>query len=93
MIFGVGIDIEDHNRFYKYLEQKNESESLLPVYTQSLLPVYTQKELYNYVQFNNHLCFAISFCCKEAFFKAFGTSWNNSAIEWHNIELFFYTKP
>ena len=35
------------------------------------------------------LRFALSFSCKEAFFKALGVSWTNSNIFWKDIELLF----
>lgn len=85
MIFGVGIDIENHSRFLKYSGPNNKSSYLNSVFTKA--------EQTNYKKFNNHLCYAISFSCKEAFFKAFGESWNNGNIKWSNIELFFNGPP
>ena len=85
MILGVGIDIENHSRFLKYI-----SPNCKPEY---LLSVFTKDELDNYSKFNNHLCYAVSFCCKESFLKAFGVGWNNSKIQWGNIELLFNEPP
>jgi phosphopantetheine--protein transferase-like protein len=85
MILGVGIDIENHSRFLKYI-----SPNFKPEY---LLSVFTQDELDNYSKFNNHLCYAVSFSCKESFLKAFGVGWNNSKIQWGNIELLFNEPP
>ncbi len=85
MLFGVGIDIENHHRFLKYKNSDSEPDYLLSVFS--------QKELDNYAKYNSHFCFAISFSCKEAFFKAFGASWNNSKMQWTNIELFFTDIP
>jgi phosphopantetheine--protein transferase-like protein len=85
MLFGVGIDIENHNRFIKYQKSKDKTEHL------SL--IYSEKELKNYSQFDTHLTFAISFCCKESFFKSFGVSWNNSPIQLKDIELIFDDSP
>ncbi len=84
MLFGVGIDIENYNRFLKY-HTKNSSKYLLSVFT--------EKELNNYAEFDTHLSFAISFCCKESFFKSFGYSWFNSDMEWYDIELIFNKHP
>lgn len=84
MIYGVGVDIENHNRFKKYLNDQNQLKHALPIYS--------EKELYNYSQFNSHLCFALSFCCKEAFFKAFGDSWDEECM-WDDIELLFQDVP
>ncbi len=83
MLFGVGIDIENHHRFLKY--KKSELEYLLSIFSQN--------ELNNYAKYNSHLCYAISFCCKESLFKAFGVSWNNSKIQWTDIELLFSDIP
>jgi phosphopantetheine--protein transferase-like protein len=85
MIFGVGIDIEEHHRFLKYLNSQNSSRKLLSVYS--------DKEIENYKPYNNHLCFAISFSCKESFFKAFGQTWANSPLQWDDIEIVFNDIP
>lgn len=85
MVFGVGIDIENHSRFIKY---QFYSESDNP-----MLSVFTAKEIANYKKIGSHLCYALSFSCKEAFFKAFGQSWNDSEILLHDIELFFDDRP
>ncbi len=85
MILGVGIDIENHSRFLKYISPNCNPEFLLSVFTKN--------ELDNYRKFNNHLCYAVSFSCKESFLKAFGVGWNNSKIQWTNIELLFNEPP
>lgn len=77
MIFGVGIDIENHHRFKKYL-QAGFNQNQISLF-------FTPKELSNYNKANNHFCLALSFSCKEAFFKAFG----NSEVDLSNIELLF----
>ena len=74
-----GIDIEDKKRFVKYNNNfplKNE--------------IFTGREIINYTKSGNSNMFPISFCCKEAFFKALGQSWTNSDILWKDIELFFF---
>jgi len=84
MIFDVGVDIEEHQRFLKYLDSEK---------SKYLLSVYSQKEIDNYQKFKSHLCFAIGFSCKEAFFKAFGETWANSPMQWTDIEIFFKSNP
>jgi phosphopantetheinyl transferase (holo-ACP synthase) len=48
----------------------------------------TPRELENLCG-NKRVRFALSFSCKEAFFKALGMSWTNSNISWKDIELLF----
>ena len=48
----------------------------------------TERELMN-VDGDKRVRFALSFSCKEAFFKALGVSWTNSIISWKDIELLF----
>ena len=81
-VFGCGIDIEELARFDKYIENKDYS---------------LMEDICTKHEFNN-LCndggdkrvrFALSFSCKEAFFKALGISWTNSRIFWKDIELLF----
>lgn len=84
MIFGVGIDIEDHTRFEKY--HNNEKN------IRDLSFLFSENEYVNYKLFDSHLCFAISFSCKEAFFKAM----NNEClpeINFTDIELIFNENP
>jgi len=85
MLFGIGIDIEEHQRFVKYGSSDHNHDLLLSIFT--------QREIINYTGFNSHFCFALSFSCKEAFFKSLGISWNNSPILWTNIELLFEDAP
>jgi len=82
MIYGIGVDIEDHNRFKKHLESGYGTE----------LPIFTKRELHNYSQYNSHLCYALSFSCKEAVFKAFGQDWGDECM-WNDIELLFSDVP
>jgi len=82
MVYGVGIDIEDHNRFKKHLENGDSTK----------LPIYTERELQNYSQYNSHLCYALSFSCKESVFKAFGQDWGEECM-WNDIELLFSDVP
>lgn len=79
MVFGCGIDIEEISRFEKYI--KNNDYSLIE-------DICTQRELNN-VCGDKRVRFALSFSCKEAFFKALGVSWTNSNIFWKDIELLF----
>ena len=76
-VFGCGIDIEDLSRFDTYIDDL----SFLKNYC-------TERELSN-VYGDKRVRFALSFSCKEAFFKALGVSWTNSDISWKDIELLF----
>ncbi|MEN8263450.1 MAG: 4'-phosphopantetheinyl transferase superfamily protein [Nitrospirota bacterium] len=78
-VFGSGIDIEELSRFDKYTE--NNDYSFMENYC-------TEHELINLCD-DNRVRFALSFSCKEAFFKALGESWTNSNILWTDIELLF----
>ncbi len=80
MLFGAGIDIEEHGRFLKYKNKDTDLRNNL---------IFTKKELENYRLYNSHFCYALSFCCKEAFYKAFG----NININLTDIELFFKDIP
>ena len=78
-IFGCGVDIEELSRFGKHTEQ---NEYCL------MKDVCTQREIDN-LGSDERLRLALSFSCKEAFFKALGVSWTNSPISWKDIELLF----
>jgi len=80
MIVGCGIDIEERERFTKHLVGIHNSEFIKFVYTPD--------EISNYKS-NYQFFIPISFCCKEAFFKAIGNSWTTSPVCWHDIELLF----
>lgn len=78
-VFGCGIDVEELSRFDKYIT--NNDYSLME-------DICTERELTN-VEGGKRVRFALSFSCKEAFFKALGSSWTNSSISWKDIELLF----
>ena len=78
-VFGCGIDLEELSRFDKYI--RNNDYSLME-------DICTERELIN-VDGDKRVRFALSFSCKEAFFKALGVSWTNSIISWKDIELLF----
>ncbi len=80
MIVGCGIDTEEISRFDKYLADI-ENSGLIKL-------VFTDREIENY-RFNYHKCIPLSFCCKEAFFKAIENSWTTSSVHWRDIELLF----
>lgn len=93
MVYGVGIDIENHSRFKKYTDSSFDPKNL------SL--IFSKRELENYIPANNHLYFALSFSCKEAFYKAFGSSEVllteielifNNANDYKSAEIFFLGK-
>lgn len=81
-VFGCGIDIEELARFDKYIE--NTDYSLME-------DICTRREFNNLCGYggDRRVRFALSFSCKEAFFKALGISWTNSNIFWKDIELLF----
>ncbi len=78
-VLGCGIDIEELSRFDRYID--NVDVSFMENFC-------TARELHN-VTGNERVRYALSFSCKEAFFKALGVSWTNSGISWKNIELLF----
>jgi len=78
-VFGCGIDIEELSRFGEHI---NTSDSLL------MEDICTRRELNN-PWGDKKVRLALSFSCKEAFFKALGVSWTNSIISWKDIELLF----
>lgn len=78
-VFGCGVDIEELNRFDKFLS--NEDDSIMR-------DICSTRELENLCG-NKRVRFALRFSCKEAFFKALGVSWTNSNISWKDIELLF----
>lgn len=77
MIYGVGIDIENHARFKKYTDSSFNPEHLALIFS--------NRELRDYAAANNYLYYALSFSCKEAFYKAFGSS----EVLLNEIELIF----
>src|SRR6056297_3252290 len=84
MVFGVGVDIESHHRFLKYAAlAKQEKLSLF----------YTPQEIENYTSFNNHLCYALSFCGKEAFYKAFSSGQSSLIPSLTDVEILFKDEP
>ena len=78
-VFGCGIDVEELKRFDKYFDN---NDSFV------INDIYTKRELNN-VTGDKTVRFALSFSCKEAFFKALGVSWTNSSISWRDVELLF----
>lgn len=85
MVLGCGIDIEEHKRFLKFFK------STEPVHF--FLSIYTQDEIKNYSIFDTPLCYAVSFSCKEAFYKAFSSAFHNVQIDWREVELIFHDEP
>lgn len=78
-IFGCGLDIEELSRFDKHTERND---------YYLIKDICTQREIDNLCS-DKRVRFALSFSCKEAFFKALGVSWTNSNISWKDIELLF----
>jgi phosphopantetheine--protein transferase-like protein len=85
MVYGIGIDIETHNRFQKYLNADGKPDDFL-------VSVFSENELNNYRNYPGHLCYALSFSCKEAFYKALGRDWGDACM-WLDIELLFDDAP
>jgi len=78
-VFGCGIDVEELKRFDRYVGAGDDS---------IMQGICSPREFDNLCG-DRRLRFALSFSCKEAFFKALGMSWTNSAISWRDIELLF----
>ncbi len=76
-VFGCGIDVEEISRFDKHVADAFVMED-----------VCTARELQAPCD-DRRLRLALSFSCKEAFFKALGVSWTNSPISWKDIEVLF----
>lgn len=81
-ILGCGIDIEELIRFNKYVQ--NSDFSLMR-------DICTKREFDN-LWGEKGVRLALSFSCKEAFFKALGLGWPNSEISWKDIELLFHDR-
>jgi len=79
-VFGCGIDVEELGRFDKLIN--NGDYSLME-------DICTRREIDN-ICGDRRVRFALSFSCKEAFFKALGMSWTNSDVFWKDIELLFH---
>jgi phosphopantetheine--protein transferase-like protein len=80
-----GIDIEEINRFKKFITFPDTIEPFIS-------NVFTSEEISFSLTFGSLLPFALGFSCKEAVFKAFGISWTNSSIKWQEVELLFPEK-
>ena len=79
-VFGCGIDIEELARFDKHID--NDECPLME-------DICTRREIENTCG-DMRIRFALSFACKEAFFKALGVSWTNSGVFWKDVELLFH---
>lgn len=79
-VFSCGIDIEEIERFEKYYASDTTiSPGLLD-------DLFTEYERIQNRDFGPKAA-TLSFCCKEAVFKAAGKSWRNSDFFWTDIEL------
>ena len=79
-VFGCGIDVEELARFDRYVGAGNDS---------LVRGICSEREFAALRRGDARARFALSFCCKEAFFKALGASWTNSEVSWRDIELLF----
>lgn len=77
-VFGCGVDIEELGRFERYVAAENDS---------LMRDICSPREYENLSVGERKTRCALSFCCKEAFFKALGVSWTNSCVAWRDIEL------
>ncbi len=84
MIFGVGIDIENHYRFKKY--PKLAAENKLTLF-------YTANEIENYKIYDSYLCYAIGFSGKEACYKALCSGEPEIIPALTDIEILFQNAP
>ena len=80
-----GIDIEEINRFKKFVSFPDTVEPFIS-------SVFTSEEINHSLLFGTLLPFALGFSCKESVFKSFGISWINSSIKWQDVELLFPEK-
>ena len=80
-VFGCGIDIENISRFEKHLLNDNQVSDVFK-------RVFTPKEIELNLK-NPNKFFPLGFSTKESFFKAFGLSWTNSALQWTDFEILF----
>src|SRR5512140_407765 len=76
-VFGCGIDVEELSRFDRFL-----GDDAPPL----MEDICTRRELNSFTG-DKRVRSALSFSCKEAFFKALGVSWTNSDISWKDIEF------
>jgi len=80
-VFGCGIDIENISRFEKHLLPDNQVSD---VFKRVFTPREIELNLKNPREF-----FPLGFSTKESFFKSFGLSWTNSALQWTDFEILF----
>lgn len=80
MIFGCGIDIEEHERFNKHYFDKGKLSDLM-------YDIFTSKEIENFSLFGKQ-AFLKGFCFKESFYKAFTIE----LYDWKDVEIIFSTE-
>lgn len=85
MVISCGIDTEEIFRFRKHINDFSDS-----LFVKTIL---SEREIENYKLFPLLQCLPLSFCCKEAVFKALGESWTTCPITWKDIELIFNKEP
>jgi len=84
-VYGCGLDIEEVNRFDKYVDANDYS---------LMSNICSQRELDNFQDecIDKRVRLALSFTCKEAFYKALGRIWVTSDISFKDIEIIFNDK-
>jgi phosphopantetheinyl transferase (holo-ACP synthase) len=85
-IVSIGYDLEEVFRFSKYINEYHRWDSLLD-------DLFTAREQHNYGQGSDAaLRYTLSFCTKEAFYKAISCSWMQDGPDWKEIELIFHAE-
>lgn len=84
-VYGCGLDIEEVNRFDKYSDVNDYS---------LMSNICSKRELDNFQNeyIDKRVRLALSFTCKEAFYKALGRIWATCDISWKDIEILFNDK-
>jgi holo-[acyl-carrier protein] synthase len=78
MIYGIGTDIVEINRFQRFIDENNNA-LLQRIFTGQELTVCESRK-------NSAACFAARFAAKEAFLKALGTGLRDG-ISWHDMQV------
>ena len=78
MIYGIGTDIVEINRFQRFIDENNDA-LLQRIFTEQERTVCESRK-------NRAACFAARFAAKEAFLKALGTGLRDG-ISWHDMQV------
>jgi len=84
-ILNIGFDLEEVQRFEKYIQNIHEWDVLLH-------DVFSPEEIKrNNAHIHPAACYTLCFCFKEALSKALGKSWMNAGLDWKEMELLLDT--